>query len=301
LGAFQVIQIIIIFAPCFLLEIIMEQPELGKRISDIRKTRGLTQKELAEQCRINERTLQRIETGEVKPRAYTISVIFEALGDKYEHDPLQEEDSASSDRGRFNLKLKRRVKIWILSATVLVAALVLTLIFATGGDCVCWRMQTTAITSVDAEAFDVNPHVQTVKLAEQNNDATFFEGGTFADERLQVSLPETLPANVLYRILVKHPNIKRSDPEARFAFAKMEGYDKDGNLTGTFELHNTENHIQGQLIYADRDVTVTGKDNSGDIWCLSLKRGWNVLFFVPAEKGLLMNTADPGDMKWFFL
>ncbi|MGB0891970.1 MAG: helix-turn-helix domain-containing protein [Flavobacteriaceae bacterium] len=58
----------------------MKQPELGKKISEIRKQKGLTQEELVEQCNINVRTIQRIEAGEVTPRSYTVKAILEVLG-----------------------------------------------------------------------------------------------------------------------------------------------------------------------------------------------------------------------------
>ncbi len=57
----------------------MKQPELGKKISELRKARGLTQEELVDKCNISVRTLQRIETGEVTPRSYTIRTILAAL------------------------------------------------------------------------------------------------------------------------------------------------------------------------------------------------------------------------------
>jgi len=58
----------------------MKQPELGNRISELRKARGLTQEELVEKCNISVRTIQRIETGEVNPRSYTVKTILSALG-----------------------------------------------------------------------------------------------------------------------------------------------------------------------------------------------------------------------------
>ncbi len=58
----------------------MKQPELGKKISEMRKAKGLTQEELVELCNLNVRTIQRIEAGEVTPRSYTIKALFEALG-----------------------------------------------------------------------------------------------------------------------------------------------------------------------------------------------------------------------------
>ncbi|MDD4637402.1 MAG: helix-turn-helix transcriptional regulator [Bacteroidales bacterium] len=57
----------------------MKQPELGRKISELRKAKGLTQEELVEKCNIGVRTIQRIETGEVTPRSYTIKAILGAL------------------------------------------------------------------------------------------------------------------------------------------------------------------------------------------------------------------------------
>jgi transcriptional regulator with XRE-family HTH domain len=57
----------------------MKQPDLGKKIAELRKAKGLTQEELVEKCNLNVRTLQRIESGEVTPRSYTIKAIFTAL------------------------------------------------------------------------------------------------------------------------------------------------------------------------------------------------------------------------------
>lgn len=57
----------------------MKQPELGKKIAELRKAKGLTQDELVEKCNLNVRTLQRIESGEVTPRSYTVRIIFAAL------------------------------------------------------------------------------------------------------------------------------------------------------------------------------------------------------------------------------
>lgn len=58
----------------------MKQPELGKIILDLRTQQGLTQEELVEKCNISVRTIQRIESGEVTPRPYTIKTILEVLG-----------------------------------------------------------------------------------------------------------------------------------------------------------------------------------------------------------------------------
>ncbi len=69
----------------------MKQPELGLRILELRKQKGLTQDELVDLCNINVRTLQRIENGEVTPRSYTIKTILTALD--YDFESLQSEEN----------------------------------------------------------------------------------------------------------------------------------------------------------------------------------------------------------------
>ena len=58
---------------------VMKQPELGKKITELRKAKGMTQEELVEKCNISVRTIQRIEAGEVTPRSYTVKTILAAM------------------------------------------------------------------------------------------------------------------------------------------------------------------------------------------------------------------------------
>ena len=57
----------------------MNQPDLGLKVSDLRQQKGLTQEQLAERCEVSSRTIQRIESGEVDPRSYTLKCLSEAL------------------------------------------------------------------------------------------------------------------------------------------------------------------------------------------------------------------------------
>ncbi len=57
----------------------MTQPELGKKIAEIRKQKGFTQEELVEKCNVTVRTLQRIEAGDVLPRSSTLRLLIEAM------------------------------------------------------------------------------------------------------------------------------------------------------------------------------------------------------------------------------
>jgi uncharacterized Tic20 family protein len=58
----------------------MDAKELGFKIQELRKQKGMTQEDLAEKTGLSVRTIQRIESGEVDPRSYTLSQIAEALG-----------------------------------------------------------------------------------------------------------------------------------------------------------------------------------------------------------------------------
>lgn len=82
----------------------MKQPELGKKISEIRTSRGLTQEELVEKCNISVRTIQRIESGDVTPRSYTVKAIMEAL----------EYDLHQADLEKENTDFLSKIKAFIL-------------------------------------------------------------------------------------------------------------------------------------------------------------------------------------------
>lgn len=71
----------------------MKQPELGKKVAELRQQKGLTQEQLAEFCEVSTRTIQRIESGEVDPRAFTINRLsaaldFEFVGEGVENENL---------------------------------------------------------------------------------------------------------------------------------------------------------------------------------------------------------------------
>ena len=58
----------------------MNIKEYGEKIKAERIKQGLTQFELAEQCNIGIRTIQRIEKGKVSPRIQTIKILNEFFG-----------------------------------------------------------------------------------------------------------------------------------------------------------------------------------------------------------------------------
>lgn len=73
----------------------MTQPELGKKIAEIRKQKGFTQEELVEKCNVTVRTLQRIEAGDVLPRSSTLRLLIEAMD--YDWNSFSSEHAVESD------------------------------------------------------------------------------------------------------------------------------------------------------------------------------------------------------------
>jgi transcriptional regulator with XRE-family HTH domain len=79
----------------------MNQPELGMDVAKFRKAKGLTQAELAEKCELTTRTIQRIESGMVSPRSYTLKALSAALD--YDFQPNLPANSTSEKKAFFRL------------------------------------------------------------------------------------------------------------------------------------------------------------------------------------------------------
>jgi transcriptional regulator with XRE-family HTH domain len=79
----------------------MNKHNFGTELIRIRKIRGLTQADIAEKCNVTTRTIQRIESGVVKPRSSTIKIICKTLGIDFFEISNQ------------NLKLKNHKLIWL--------------------------------------------------------------------------------------------------------------------------------------------------------------------------------------------
>ena len=109
----------------------MNQPDLGKKVLELRQNRGMTQSELADNCNLSLRTIQRIESMETTPRDYTIRVIFSNLG--YEEAMSLPDNPASVSQKTtrlkqffikyildfFNFKTNTMKKVSVLSLVVL--------------------------------------------------------------------------------------------------------------------------------------------------------------------------------------
>ena len=103
----------------------MDRLDFGKELIRIRKANGLTQAEVAEKCNITIRTIQRIESGAVKPRSSTIKIISEFL--KIDFFEISNQNSNLKNhtilwylKDFFNLKTNTMKKISILTTSILI-------------------------------------------------------------------------------------------------------------------------------------------------------------------------------------
>ena len=123
----------------------MTNTDFGKKLFEIRNAKGLTQADLATRCNITARTVQRIESGTVTPRAFTIKLISETLEYDFFDNQIRSPEiktdnqkfSASESRilfffkDLFNLKSNAMKKISILSITLLLTSFFFVKIFKT--------------------------------------------------------------------------------------------------------------------------------------------------------------------------
>jgi len=112
----------------------MNKLDFGVKLIEVRKAKGLTQDEVAEKCKITVRTIQRIESGNVKPRTFTIKVISEALDFDFfetsntifdvnkedQHSNLKKNTILWYIKDVFNLKTKTMKKVSILTTFCLI-------------------------------------------------------------------------------------------------------------------------------------------------------------------------------------
>lgn len=111
----------------------MKPQELGKQIADLRKDKGLTQAELADMCRLNIRSIQRLESGSVHPRAYTLRLINDVLGSNFTNSDPEIIDMEVKELRRKFAKRKTIRIITFVSALTFLVLVGFILIFSPGG------------------------------------------------------------------------------------------------------------------------------------------------------------------------
>jgi serpin B len=115
----------------------VKEQDFREKLIEVRKARGLTQEDVAKMCKITVRTIQRLESGQVMPRAYTIKAISENLGISFfetSNDDVKDKKQQSIWKTQtfywyakdlFNLKTNAMQKISILTTPFLLVGFAL--------------------------------------------------------------------------------------------------------------------------------------------------------------------------------
>lgn len=96
----------------------MEQPELGRRLTSLRKEKNLTQEELATKSHVSVRTIQRIEAGEVLPRMITVKILLEALGESYESFSIEQNQAMETTKSNLPTTNRNTLLIAVVAGAV---------------------------------------------------------------------------------------------------------------------------------------------------------------------------------------
>jgi len=98
---------------------VSNKQQLAKLIRDARAAKGYTQQELSDLAGISLRSVQRIENGEVAPRAYTLNILVEKL-DIPRPQPLSTPTATPTPQNAS--RLPRRIILTIGSGLIILLA-----------------------------------------------------------------------------------------------------------------------------------------------------------------------------------
>jgi hypothetical protein len=162
---------------------------------------------------------------------------------------------------------------------------------------------------ITATVSGVPNRVDSVYLTTENGSILAragFENGGFT-----LVLPDSPPARYLNEGIDN--NLLRgatfSDPSAKGFRISIEARNENGVYEGDFYLIKGEEEVYSEIVYADRDVTVTGTYNGSEYietYNCHLKKGWNYVYDVykgEDDKGNYlydMVTSTPEGMTWHF-
>ena len=214
----------------------------------------------------------------------------------------EQKDSNLASTLAHETRKKNAGRILFLSLCVVVMLSGAAIFTACGGDVEDATLDTSVVTSINAEVASVNSSVTSAKIGyilESGEIRTIGEG-TFSNGRININLSQTGAPQSTRWYNFDHPDITNSNPSARVTmYDGIVGYDADGEVLGWFAYRNLESQAYGYLTYSDSDVIVEG--HSTNPWRVSLKAGWNIVYVKRSVNvPWLYDTSDPGGMRWHY-
>ena len=153
---------------------------------------------------------------------------------------------------------------------------------------------TSAIVTVKAEVWDY-----------ETKEYHVLASGEYKNSSFKLTLPATIPDGCLESIEKYHfPMEMASDKEGKLASLDLFAYNQEEEKIGNFHMGDEMAYIEVVYMYADRNFTVNGIDDSmglSIIYDLIFKKGWNIRYFVKKD-GFTFTTKNPAGvtLKWYF-
>jgi len=144
--------------------------------------------------------------------------------------------------------------------------------------------------------------VQALLWDDNIDDDVVIASGSYANGNFTLTLPQTVSNNLLENVEDRFgdPEVEISDKKANIAIVwGFYYYDGDDKRVGSLDYE--KGNIYAFFVYADKDVTVTGRSSDNDIYNMSLKKGWNIVYDNPTSIGKKGYTTQSIDgLKWYF-
>ena len=106
----------------------------GEKIKELRKSKNVSQEELAFDLKVSRQTINKWEANTVQPNMESITALCKYFGVKYDHffgdGPVTEETAATADNDSGEAQVKGKDKRFIICLSLLLVCSVLFIVFA---------------------------------------------------------------------------------------------------------------------------------------------------------------------------
>ena len=134
--------------------------------------------------------------------------------------------------------------------------------------------------------------------------------GDYTKGGFSIEFPATVKSQYLMDIEYFCDNlididVKISAKNAQIALVWFEGFTESGDYVGDFyyEKESKTSDSEALFLYVDESCTVKGSEKDEDYSCtidISLKEGWNIIYYTETDKSETLTSKDPGGLKWIF-
>lgn len=169
---------------------------------------------------------------------------------------------------------------------------------------------------IEAKVVDGNEYndwIATVKALIVEDEARYPGGGyyfigyeltsgKYENGGFKLNLPNNVPSQYLASYGDMDFDSKFvSNTNAKAATIWILAYNEQDREIGSFRLAGTTIDEVATYLYADRNFSIKGNDEEGDV-NLSFRKGWNIFYTKETNDSFSATTSKPGgiNFKWYF-